>query len=187
MMDFYWKSSVQSRVITAPASCPTAALLPQPWVSSDKAAPWDYPSVHQGDKLGKSSPKKRTADSSLLVSRAGWSIFSDQICVSHLCLPDPSLVPADKSPSCPPREARSAITNQPSSTGHTDVNTQLYFFTSSIFLPPFLLLLQGSFKQVPFPSGPEVPVLNLQAFPPCTFAFPSHLTLGCFLMGWSEK
>lgn len=81
---------MQSRVITAPASCPTAALLPQPWVSSDKAAPWDYPSVHQGDKLGKSSPPKkgRQTPLSLCPGLAGAfsltkSVFHISACLTH--------------------------------------------------------------------------------------------------------
>lgn len=140
MMDFYWKSSAQSRVITELASCPARALLPWPWVSSDKAAPWDYPSACQGDKVRQSSPKKGLLDFSLpeqppLLCPGLAGPFSLTKCVSHLCLPDPSLVSADKLPSCPPREAQSTITNEPFSTGHADVNPQLYFFTSSIFFP----------------------------------------------------
>lgn len=122
-------------------------------------------------------PKKGTArllsprTASLVVSRAGWTIFSDQICVSHLCLPDPSLVPADKSPSCPPREARSTITNEPFSTGHADVNPQLYFFTSSVFFP-FLLPLRGSFQTGPLPVWPRGFFSELASLPILHHCFP---------------
>lgn len=117
------------------------------------------------------------------MSRAGWTIFYYQICVSHLCLSDPSLVPADKSPSCPPWEVRSTITNEPFSTGHIDVNPQLYFFHSFHFPLPFILCLQGSFKQVPFPFGPEVSLTELASLPMLHHCFP----IRCHTSSWAAS
>lgn len=177
MMDFYWKSSAQGRVITELASCPARALLPRPWVSSDKAAPWDYPSACQGDKLRQSSPKKGLLDFSLpeqppllCPGLAGpfsltKSVFHISACLTHplfLQINHPLVLLGKHSP-------RSQMNLSPQG---TLMSIHSFIFSLLPFFFPFLLPLRGSFQTGPLPVWPRGFFSELESLPILHHCFP---------------